>query len=120
MKTDYITIYSSNNDTAKNSLAEFEEAFYNSLCQYSLRHLPFVEDISPENLLEALQKSIRVCHLAGINSKQHFKKVYIYDDDIKAIQIDWKMSKRAVNLMATQIPTLNEKTASWLWELANL
>jgi hypothetical protein len=30
------------------------------------------------------------------------------------------MSKRAVNLMATQIPTQNEKTARWLWELADL
>lgn len=116
MKTEYITIYASNEDQT----AEFEEAFYNSLRRYSLRHLPFVEEISQENILEALQKSLQVCQLAGINSKQHFKKIYIYDDDIKTIHIDWKMSKRALNLMAMQIPTQNEKTALWLWELANL
>ena len=116
MKTDYITIYASNEDQT----AEFEEALHNSLRQYSLRHLPFIEEISQENILEALQKSLQVCQLAGINSKQHFKKIYIYDDVVKTIHIDWKMSKRAVNLMATQIPTQNEKMARWLWELADL
>lgn len=116
MKTDYITIYASNEEQT----AEFEDAFYNSLRQYSLRHLPFIENISHENILEALQKSLQVCQLAGINSKQHFKKIYIYDDDIKTIHIDWKMSKRAVNLLVMQMPTLNENKARWLWELANL
>lgn len=116
MKTDYITIYVSNEDQS----IEFEEALHNSLRQYSLLHLPFIEEISQENILEALQKSLQVCQLAGINSKQHFKKIYIYDDVVKSIHIDWKMSKRAVNLMATQIPTQNEKTARWLWELADL
>jgi len=103
MKTDYITIYASNEDQS----IEFEEALHNSLRQYSLLHLPFIEEISQENILEALQKSLQVCQLAGINSKQHFKKIYIYDDVVKSIHIDWKMSKRAVNLMATQIPTQN-------------
>jgi hypothetical protein len=116
MKTDYITIYASNEDQS----VEFEEALHNSLRQYSLLHLPFIEEISQENILEALQKSLQVCQLAGINSKQHFKKIYIYNDVVKSIHIDWKMSKRAVNLMATQIPTQNEKTARWLWELADL
>ncbi|WP_435353063.1 hypothetical protein [Emticicia sp. SJ17W-69] len=116
MKTEYITLYSSNEEQA--ALGEFEDAFYNSLRRYSLRHLPFVEEVSQEKILEALQKSLQVCQLAGINSKQHFKQIYIYDDNIKTIHIDWKMSKRAVNLMATQIATLNEKTARWLWELS--
>jgi hypothetical protein len=120
MKTEYITIYASDEDSSANTIANFEDAFYSSLRQYSLQNLPFVENISPENILEALQKSIQVCHLAGINSKQHFKKIYIYDDDIKTVHIDWKMSKRALNLMATQFPTHNEKTALWLWELSNL
>lgn len=120
MKTECLTIYALDDVSSENTIANFEDAFYSSLCQYSLQHLPFVENISQENLLEALQKSLQVCHLAGINSKQHFKKIYIYDDNVKTIHIDWKMSKRALNLMATQFPTHNEKTALWLWELANL
>lgn len=118
MKIENLTIYSSNED--QTALGEFEEAFYNSMRRYSLRHLPIVEEISQENLLLALQKSLQVCQLAGINSKQHFKQIYIYDDDVKTIHIDWQMSKRGVNLMITQMPTINEKTARWIWELANL
>jgi hypothetical protein len=118
MKTNYITLYSSNEE--QTTVGEFEEAFYNSLRQYSLRHLPFVEDISQENILEALQKSLQICHLAGINSKQHFKKIYVYDADGRSMDIDWRITKRGVNLMITQMPSVNEKTARWIWELANL
>jgi hypothetical protein len=66
MKTDYITLYFSNEEQV--AAGEFEEAFYSSLRQYSLRHLPFINDISQENIAEALQKSLQVCRLAGINS----------------------------------------------------
>jgi hypothetical protein len=118
MKTDYITLYFSNEEQV--AAGEFEEAFYSSLRQYSLRHLPFINDISQENIAEALQKSLQVCRLAGINSKQHFKKIYVYDADISTIHIDWRMSKRGVNLMVTQISSLNEKMARWLWELSDL
>ncbi len=117
MNTAVIIRYSSN---AKQDVAnEFEEAFYDSLRQYSLRHLPFTEDISHERIEDALQKSLQICHLAGINSGLHFKKIYVYDAESSVLQIDWRMSKRAVNLMVTQISALNEGTARWLWELAN-
>ena len=118
MKTEYITLYSSNEEQTTSD--EFEDAFYSSLRHYSLRHLPFIHDISQESILEALQKSLQVCQLAGINSKLHFKKIYVYDANVSAIHIDWRMSKRGVNLMVTQIPLLNEKMARWLWELADL
>ena len=57
MKTNHITLYSSNEEQAS---GEFEEAFYCSMRRYSLRHLPFINDISQENILEALQKSLQV------------------------------------------------------------
>lgn len=116
METGVIISYSS---TAKqNEANEFEEAFYDSLCQYSLRDLQFVEGISHERIEEALQKSLQICHLVGINSSLHFKKIYVYDAENNVLHIDWRMSKRAVNLMITQISALNEGTARWLWELS--
>ncbi len=52
METGVIISYSL---TAKqNEANEFEEAFYDSLCQYSLRDLQFVEGISHERIEEAL------------------------------------------------------------------
>jgi hypothetical protein len=107
--SDYLTI-----------LKDFEEAIYNSQLKFSLRHLAFIENISEEDSMEVLQKSLQICQLAGIESKHHFKKIYIYDADLKTLQIDWRMSKKGFNLMVMQFPSLNEKKALWIWKLASL
>lgn len=118
MKTDEIMIVSSNYNTI--SMDDFEENFLASMRRYSVRHLPFSPEISQENILEALQKSLKVCQLAGINGKHHFKKIFVYDADIHAIQIDWQMSKKGFNLMVMHSPEINEKMARWLCKLADL
>jgi hypothetical protein len=99
---------------------DFEEALQNSMRRYSLRQLDFMDDISEEKVLEALQKSMQVCQLAGVNSVQHFKKIYVYDPAVSTMQIDWRMTKKGLNLMVMQTPSMNEKMARWLWELADL
>ncbi|WP_428659904.1 hypothetical protein [Runella sp.] len=118
MKTDTIILYSSIKTHI--SLSEFEDAFYHSMRPYSLRHLIVSEEVTPETLLEALQKSLQICKLAGINGRHHFKKIYVYDAAVKTMHIDWRMSKKGFNLMVMQIPSLNEEIARWLWELADL
>ncbi|MES2520046.1 MAG: hypothetical protein V4585_18155 [Bacteroidota bacterium] len=118
MKTDDVILYSSYKNQF--TINDFEEAFLNSMRRYSIRNLPFTQEISPENILEALQKSVKVCHLAGINSRDHFKKVFVYDADVHTVHIDWRMTKKGLNLMVMQTPELNEKMARWLCELADL
>jgi hypothetical protein len=118
MKNNEITIFSLHED--KFIINDFEEALENSMRKYSLRQLNFMDDISQEHILEAVQKSMQVCCLAGINSFQHFKKVYVYDAENSSVQIDWRMTKKGLNLMVMQTPSLNEKMARWLWKLADL
>lgn len=118
MKTDEILLYAS--DKAQFELNEFEEAFHNAMRCYSMSHFTEAGHILPENILEALQKSLKVCHLAGINSRHHFKKIYVYDADVCVMHIDWRISKRGANLMAMQIPSLNQQMARWLWEMADI
>ena len=79
--------------------------------RYSLRNLNFMEDVSEEQLLESLQKSMQVCRLAGVNTVQHFKKIYVYDPAVRSMQIDWRMTKKGLNLMVMQTPSMNEKMA---------
>jgi hypothetical protein len=100
--------------------ADFENALHDSLCKYSFRNLPFFEKITEEIIQEALQKSIQICQLAGVNSQYHFKKVYVYDDLQHSITIDWKMSKKAINLMITQINQPDYNTAKWIWKLVDI
>ena len=98
--------------------SEFEEAVYDSMLRYSLRHLTITGDFSQENIMEALQKSLQICQMAGIQSKKHFKQIYVFDAHIGTLHIDWLMSKNGYNLVVMQAPQLNEKRAHWLWELA--
>ena len=117
MKTNHITHYASNKN--QSSLNEFEEAFYDSMLLYSLRHLTFIGSVSEENTMEALQKSLQVCYLAGINSKCHFKQIFVFDVAIGTLRFDWLMSKTGFNLMIIQVPLASEEMALWLWKLAD-
>ena len=49
-----------------------------------------------------------------------FKKIYVYDPEISTMHIDWRMTKKGLNLMVMQTPSIHEKMARWLWELAEL
>jgi hypothetical protein len=118
MKNKEIAVFSLRNNPF--ILNDFEEALQNSMRRYSLRNLNFMEDISEEQIVEALQKSIQVCRLAGVNTVQHFKKIYVYDPSVSSMQIDWRMTKKGLNLMVMQTPSMNEKMACLLWELADL
>lgn len=92
---------------------EFEEAFYSTRFQFSLRHLAFTGNDLLENIKDALYKSLQICNLAGVNSQYHFKQIYVFDEDSRTMDIDWLMSKNGFNLMVMQIESLNTKKALW-------
>ena len=118
METNEIMVLSSNYNPI--SMDDFEEVFLASMRRYSMRHLPLTYEVSQDSILEALQKSLKVCQMAGIDGTHHFKKVYVYDADVQTVQIDWQMTKKGLNLMAMHSPELNERTARWLCQLADL
>ncbi len=99
---------------------EFDDDFYNHRLKYSLRHLAFLGNISNEKMEDALNKCLQICYLANINSKQHFKRVYLYNEQANMLQVDFFMSKNGFNLILMQMPTINEKLACWLWRLSEL
>ena len=118
METYPVTHYSSARN--HNDFNEFEDALNHSMLRYSFRHLALTGITSLENAMDALQKSIQVCSLAGVNSKLHFKQIYVFDADTKELNKDWLMSKKGFTIMLMQYPILNEKIARWLWELSDL
>jgi hypothetical protein len=46
--------------------------------------------------------------------------MFVYDDQQHHIIIDWKMSKKAVNLMVTQMKQPDRNTAQWTWKLIDV
>ena len=101
-------------------VSEFVEAVHNSKLIYSLNHLITIQNISQEDAMEALQKSLQVCYLIDVNSKHHFKQIFVFDATTKTLYVDWLMSKKGFNLIVTQLSSLNKNTAHWLWELTRL
>lgn len=118
MRNDSITLFSLRETNA--CTHNFEEALQHSMRKYSLRNLRFMDEISQEQLSNTLQKSIQVCRMAGENSILHFKKIYVYDAELNTMKIDWRMTKKGLNLMIMQTPSVNEQMARWLWKLADL
>lgn len=98
---------------------EVEDLFYDAMLEYSLRHLMLIGNVTQESTSEALQKSLQICHLVGINTKHHFKQVYIFNATDNALHIDWRMSKTGFNLVIIQIPSTNNQVVSWVWKLAH-
>ncbi len=106
-------------DSYRSALNEFEEAYYDAKLLYSLRHFAFIADASQDNITEALQRALKVCTMAGEDSRHHFKQIYVFNPSSETMHIDWLMSKNGFSLMVMQITTINEKGARWLWKLAN-
>ena len=99
---------------------EFAEAYIHSTLKYSLRHLSYIENISREDMLEALHKSLLICCLTGVKVAHHFKQIYVFDSETNMLQSDWLMSRRGLNLMIIQMPGLNSNKAKWIWRIANV
>lgn len=85
---------------------------------YSMNHLAYFENISEANILEALQKALQLCHLAGMNSKHHFKQIFLFDSTAECLLIDWRMSRTGFNLVILQLPSPNKNIANWVSKLA--
>jgi hypothetical protein len=117
MKKFELVTYSST--VTKYALNAFEEALLDSLRLYLLRQLFLINDVSQENITEAIQKSLKVCHLAGIDSHHHFKKIYVFDCKEGNISVDWQMTRGGLNLVIMNLDPLSSKKARWLWNLAN-
>lgn len=101
------------------SSVELDDSFYDSMLFYSLRHITFIGNISHESTISAIQKSLRMCQCIGINSKHHFKQIFVFDKNIDTLLIDWHMSKTGFKLMLIEISSADMKLALWLWKLAN-
>lgn len=100
------------------TISDFEEAYHNSKRYFSINHLSITGNISEENIEEAIEKAELICRFAGINSRHHFKKIYVYEPQKETLHIDYKLSRTALNLLVMQLNSRNQNRAKWLWELA--
>ena len=101
-------------------LNELKESILYLSLQYSSNDLQLIQEMSNDEIDESIKNAIAICQLVGIESKYHFKKIYIYDLNYNKLQVDWRMSKKGFNLVMMQFQKLNQKNAIWLWQLADI
>jgi hypothetical protein len=100
-------------------LKELKESILHSKLQYSSDDLQVFLEMKDNEIEESIKNAITICHLVGIESKFHFKKIYVFDVHHNTINIDWRMSKKGFNLVVMQFQKINKKNAVWLWKLAD-
>lgn len=101
-------------------LKELKESILYSNLKYSSMDLQLIQEMSEEEIENSIKNAIAICHLVGVESKFHFKKIYVFDIDKNTVNIDWRMSKKGFNLVAMQFQKLNQKNAVWFWKLADI
>ncbi len=117
METYAITLYLQ--QQRSHAIDEFDEALRYRELRFQLRHLLQAGFSPTSNISEALQKAMEVCRLAGINPREHFRPLYVFDAVTGNLTLDWMMSKRGFTLLLMQLPA-TELTACWLWKLADV
>ena len=118
MKNHAIVPYATENYLA--FLKDLKESILYSSLQYSSNDLQLIQEMSHNDIDQAIKNAIAICHLVGIESKYHFKKIYFFDLNYNKLNTDWRMSKKGFNLVVMQFQKLNQKNAIWLWQLADI
>ncbi len=61
----------------------------------------------PEDIYEAVARAMQIMGQSGYPLRQHFKKVYVWDEKAGAVQPDWKLSEIAMALTVLNGPVEN-------------
>lgn len=118
MKNHAIVPYATNNYLL--FLKDLKESILHSTLKYSVADLQLIQEMTNYEIEESIKNAIAICHLVGIESVYHFKKIYVFDINYNTVNIDWRMSKKGFNLVIMQFQKLNQKNAIWLWKLADV
>jgi hypothetical protein len=62
----------------------------------SLRNIGFN---SPVEIAEAVERAISVCNCSGLSANEHFKAVYLSDNDSHTLCKDWRLSRFGYTLV---------------------
>jgi len=78
---------------------ELEEAMIHRMLQFKATSLHEAGFDTFEELNEAIERAMRVCRNAGIPVREHFKSVYISDENEHLVIQDWMLSRFAYLLV---------------------
>ena len=115
MRTVNITRYEI---TRPGILNDFEEVLHSLQFKYNTNQL-VVAGLQPDEITMAMSRAMKVCRLNGIEVAEHFRSLYVFDENTGATYCDWRMSRQGFTLVILNAPHSNTAIARWQWELVN-
>jgi hypothetical protein len=104
--------------TTAGILEDFEEVIHTAAFKYDTRHLA-LSGLEPQEIMKAISRAMKVCRLNGIDPAEHFRSLYIFDEDNHNTYCDWRMTRQGFALVVINTPATNPAIASWQWQLIN-
>src|SRR5687768_3418697 len=99
-------------------MEDFAEILHSIDFKYNTGHLVRAglkaSDIGP-----AINKAMKVCLLNNIDTWEHFRSLYVFDEKRGSIYCDWRMTKQGFTLAVLNAPEMHMAIAHWQWELIN-
>lgn len=99
-------------------LDEFEELVHSLEFRYSSRHL-LIAGIEVAEMPETIARAMRACKNAGIETRDHFRSLYIVDEKTSGVFRDWRLTRQGFALCIMSAAGVNKTIACCQWELAN-
>jgi hypothetical protein len=95
---------------------DLEEMVHSFDFTYTTGHLALA-GLIPAEINTAVNKAMKVCRLNDIDSSQHFRSFYIFDENKHDTYCEWRMTKQGFALVIMNAPHTNESIARWQWEI---
>jgi hypothetical protein len=97
---------------------DFEDILHSIEFKYTTRHLA-LSGLKEEQIEKAINRAMKVCRLNGIDTSDHFRSMYIFDEKSHVTYCDWHMTRQGLALVVINAPVISETIANWQWELVN-
>jgi hypothetical protein len=113
METLSITLYDSK---FSHELDDFADIIITAQFKYNTGHL-LLAGLSSDDIGYAMGRAMKVCKMNGIDPRDHFRSLYVFDEKNSFTYCDWKMTREGFTLVVMNSPSTNEAIAHWQWEM---
>lgn len=97
---------------------DFEEVLHSLEFKYNTGHLA-LSGLKPSEIRTSINRAMKVCRLNHIDTADHFRSMYIFDEKTGNTYCDWRMTRQGFTLVVMNTPAISPAIARWQWELIN-
>jgi hypothetical protein len=97
---------------------DFGEVLHSIEFKYNTRHLA-LSGLEPAEIMKAIGRAMKICRLNNIDTADHFRPMYVFDEKSHNTYCDWRMTSQGLALVIINTPVINTAVANWQWKMIN-